>query len=326
MLQVPSLADRIDGAIICTSHSSHFEIGKLLLREDDRRRKAGGKPLHIMMEKPMTTNVHEAKDLHELVISRQPIDRIGCFLLNHSANYREQTKVAQAIVKDGKLGTIRHVTASFAAPLSWLFDDPANKGWNEPDSTGTMLGNGFAWGQSSHILAWIFHVGCGQIQPRKVFCIMSHSERTGADVAHTASIQCDGEVTFALSGTSLLPGCQYSTSPVGKEVHIEMFGSKGALMYHGNDLDPSSGRLEFRLGGNDKDAGKAEVLCANLGFLFENAAQGGQGPESLQNFVTACFSKKMYAGADSKIGLMTVQAIEAMYRSQSSGKVEVVVD
>ena len=37
------------------------------------------------------------------------------------------------------------VSAFFASPLSWIFDDPANTGWNEPDDSGEMLGNGFAW-------------------------------------------------------------------------------------------------------------------------------------------------------------------------------------
>lgn len=37
------------------------------------------------------------------------------------------------------------VSAFFASPLSWIFDDPANTGWNEPDGSEEMLGNGFAW-------------------------------------------------------------------------------------------------------------------------------------------------------------------------------------
>jgi len=323
LLADSSLADEIDGAIVCTPHSTHFEVGELLLREDERRAEKGGKALHILMEKPMTTNVLEAKKLHQLVGKRQTNYRSsGCFLLNHSANYREQTKAAHNLVRDGRLGAIRHIAVSFAAPPIWLFDDPANEGWNKPDSTGTMLGNGFVWGQSSHVLAWIFHVGCGRIQPRRVYCIMNHSETTGADVSHSATIHCEGGITFSLSGTSLLPGCEYSDPPVGKQVNIEIFGSDGSLFYSGNDHDSASGRLEFRVGSDENEYGKIEELCAPMGFLFENTAEGGIGPESLQNFVAACSGKDFYPGADIKIGLMTVQTIEAMYRSQNSGLVE----
>ena len=38
--------------------------------------------------------------------------------------------------------------------LLWLFDDPANVGWTQ--RTGGMAGNGFAWGQLSHLLAFVF--------------------------------------------------------------------------------------------------------------------------------------------------------------------------
>jgi hypothetical protein len=48
------------------------------------------------------------------------------------------------------------------SPLMFLFDDPANDGWVKP--SGTMVqpdgsGNGFGWGQASHVLAWVLHVG-----------------------------------------------------------------------------------------------------------------------------------------------------------------------
>ena len=60
------------------------------------------------------------------------------------------------MVADGDIGEIRHATVLFHTPLAWVFDDPANVGWNEP--TGTMLGNGFGWGQLAHPLAWLYMV------------------------------------------------------------------------------------------------------------------------------------------------------------------------
>ena len=48
------------------------------------------------------------------------------------------------------------------SPLLFLFDDPRNTGWVKP--TGTMVqsdgsGNGFGWGQLSHLLGWVLFVG-----------------------------------------------------------------------------------------------------------------------------------------------------------------------
>lgn len=47
------------------------------------------------------------------------------------------------------------------------------------------------------------------------------------------------------------------------------------------------------------------------------------GPESLQNFIDACLGRTdYYVGADSFLGLRTVQTMDGMYRSDASRKVE----
>lgn len=249
----------------------------------------------------------------------------GCFLVNHSANYREQCKVARQLIEAGEIGAIRHITSFLASPLSFIFDDPANTGWNEP--FGSMLGNGFAWGQCSHLLAWIFQV-CPNLLPHHVFCIMNESRITGADVSHSASIVCSdtcgtNDVVLSMSGTSMLPGNVHSEPAIGKIVRIEIFGTKGSILYSGDDdQDPSSGQLELRRVANN---GNVELPCGP-GFYFESLSQDGTGPESLQSFVDACLgSEDYYVGADSSTGLRTVQILEAMYRSNASRKLEYVL-
>mmetsp|Transcript_19791 Transcript_19791/g.29034 ORF Transcript_19791/g.29034 Transcript_19791/m.29034 type:complete len:398 (+) Transcript_19791:463-1656(+) len=312
MLDDPTIGANVDGCIVCTPHATHFQIGEELLREGEKR----GKPMNILMEKPMTTNVRQAHSLHNLATTLS--DPKGCFLVNHSANFRTQARTAREIVLSGKIGKIRHVTGFMASPLSWIFDDPSNVGWNEPDASGTMLGNGFAWGQSSHLLAWVYHVSGNTLCPKRVFCAMNHSERTGADVSHAATIICDDGITFSMSGTSLLPGNAHSDPPVGKSIRIKIFGTEGAIFYTGDDRDTQSGRLELR-----KECGGVEVHCRDLGFEFEDLDQEGIGPESLQSFIDACLGRKdYYVGADSSVGLKTIQTIDAMYRSQVSGNAE----
>lgn len=310
----------LDGVLVATPHATHFAIGQVLLAEAMKRRQTGQKPLHILMEKPVTTDVHEAKMLHDLVQEYQQIGGEGFLLVNHSANFRSQTRVARKIVESGEIGEIRHVSAFFASPLIWIFDDPANKGWNEP--TGDMQGNGFAWGQSSHLLGWIYNV-CPNLQPEQVFCAMNHSEATGADLSHAATVICrDGDrpdVVMSISGTTLLPGNAHSHPPVGKHVEIKIFGTNGAVMYCGNDRDRNSGSLEVR-----RLDGKVE-LPHGEGFDFENIEQEGTGPESLDAFIAACQRKEgVYVGADAFLGLKTVQTLEAFYRSHASRQLETV--
>ena len=173
LLADKGILERMDGAIVCTPHATHFDIGCQLLK--------GKKNLHIFMEKPMTTDLEDAQKMYELVTNNAKIQTPPpAFLINHSANFRPQARMAQSLLSPSQnaIGDLRHVTASFVSPLTWIFEDPSNVGWNKPSNN--MLGNGFAWGQSSHILSWIYHVT--KLDPKKVFCVMTHSEITGADV------------------------------------------------------------------------------------------------------------------------------------------------
>lgn len=156
---------------------------------------------------------------------------------------------------------------------------------------------------------------------------MNHSPQTGADISHAATIVCQNstasmpkdEVILSMSGTSLLPGNAHSDPPVGKLVRIKIFGTKGSLVYSGDDQNPSSGQLELR---RMETNGKVELPCGE-GFHFEELDQGGTGPASLQSFVDACLGRKdYYPGADSKLGFRTVQVLEAMYRSNATRKSE----
>ncbi|KAG7343025.1 oxidoreductase family, NAD-binding Rossmann fold domain containing protein [Nitzschia inconspicua] len=336
----------LDGVLIATPHATHYHVGKEFLEEIDRREKEQGgqsRPLHIMMEKPMTTDIKDAVNLFRLVHekeNREFTNRSGGsqFWLNHTANYREQTRLAREIIVSGRLGKIRHVTASFASPLKWIFNDPGNDGWSKPN--GNMIGNGFAWGQSSHLLAFLFHI-LPNCDPKSVHCRMSLSKETGADIAHSATIECldttsttttssetmelteDNTVLINMSGTALLPGHQYTDPPIAKLLNIDVYGDDGSLHYSGNDLDPTSGHLEYR-----NMEGIVEILCDR--FEFEAYDNDNYGPESIQSFVELCCSrsdgKELPApGATVLDGLRSVQVIDAMYRSNAEKQVVPVV-
>ena len=281
LLEDTEIAPNLDGVMVATPHATHFSIGKELLKVVHWRKVNNYKPLHIMMEKPMTTDIDDAINLHKLVMAES--DGNSQFWINHSANYRLQTGMARQAISSGKLGKLRHVTASFASPLKWIFLDPKADGWNEP--TGKMLGNGFGWGQQSHLLAFLFHI-MPTLQPQNVYCRMTHSKITGADIAHSATIEClDSEsqdtVVINMSGTTLLPGKANSEPSVAKLISIDVYGDDGSLHYSGDDLDPSSGSLDYR-----DASGLISVLCDR--FEFEAYDNEHYGPESTVNFVELC--------------------------------------
>jgi predicted dehydrogenase len=331
MLQDTCIASQLDGVVIATPHATHYDVCREIMSERDRRRSSSSssknntdaQPLHILMEKPMSTDIQHALELYQMIRNNPDsttttgggVDS-SQFWINHSANYRTPTKLARDIVSSGQLGRLRHVTAYFASPLKWIFDEPACRGWNEPASG--MLGNGFAWGQSSHLWAFLYHV-CPQLQPYDVYCALTHSTMTGADVSFGATVRCrvigndddddakdndtkdndtknNDYAVLSVSGTSLLPGHAHSDPPVPKQIQIAIFGDEASLHYSGNDRDPTSGCLELR-----RPDGTVQVVYDQ--FQFENC----------------------YEGASVLDGLKSIQTIDAMYRSHASSRVEKVI-
>lgn len=275
----------IDGVIVCTPHSTHAQIAHQLLSYIKNKNPKRKRKLHIFMEKPMTTDVKQAISLHNEVLDSSSL--LGSFILNHSANYRIQTRKAREIIASSIIGKIKYINASFNVPLKWLFDDPKNKGWVYPQEGSEMKGNGYAWGQSTHIFAWIYHVIDSQgIAPKNVYCKMNYSDVTGADVCNSATVTLsddsnkgnsdNGNILLNFSGTTLLPGNAHSSVRVGKQVSISIFGTEGSLLYSGDDILPHSGKLEISLNKND---GKIQNVFSDeeIGFDFENLDENGTG-------------------------------------------------
>jgi predicted dehydrogenase len=66
---------QLDGLLIATPHASHFELAS----------KAIAANLHVMLEKPMTTDVEEAQNL-----ARAARTSKKAFMVNNTANWRPQ--------------------------------------------------------------------------------------------------------------------------------------------------------------------------------------------------------------------------------------------
>jgi len=299
-LLASEVAKTVDGIIIASSHASHHEIGM----------KAMAAGWHALIEKPMTTDPLEAFELTEAAASYSTT-----LMVNNSANFRAQAKRAHDLVRAGRIGEVKHVSTALFSPLGWLFHNPANVGWVKP--TGTMLGNGFAWGQLSHTFAWIYMVT--GLTPKSVFCHMVYSDKTGADVYDSATIRCTNGATISVQGAGDIAGpC--------KKVENKIFGTEGMLMFSG-DVDESAevGGASAEVGG----ASAAEGLVLQRhddknqtfpGFEFENFEKDGNGPESVQAFVAACLGRPVFNAATAEVGCKSVLSIEAMYRSAKVGQ------
>ena len=283
----------LEGVLVASDHASHFDVCRAAIEHG----------AHVLCEKPMTTSPQQAWELADMMRSR-PDQYFG---VNTTANWRRQCVLAHDLIcNEKRIGNIEHMSCYMGSPLLWLFDNAENANWCQP--SGDMLGNGFGWGQMSHIIAWALRVT--NLTPTEVFASMRHSERSGADLYDTALIRCvENDATIVVQGAATLPG----ENPVSqKRIENRVFGDEGYLEFSGNDLTPGSGDLVVR---------RHDGECVtHAGFEFENYEEGGVGPESLQAFVDVCAGERpldAWNGSDAETGAKVVSCIEAMYRSAS---------
>ncbi|RCH55403.1 gfo/Idh/MocA family oxidoreductase [Mucilaginibacter hurinus] len=100
--QLPE-GERVQVISIVTPNHVHFEPTKLALENG----------FHVILDKPMTFSLDEAKELEKVVKSSGKL-----FCLTHTYTGYPMVKEARQIVKSGKLGAIRKVYVEY--PQGWL--------------------------------------------------------------------------------------------------------------------------------------------------------------------------------------------------------------
>eukprot|EP00971_Amphidinium_carterae_P089312 1767707-Amphidinium_carterae.2 len=200
------------GVIIATNHATHNVIGIQVMR-------AG---YHVLMEKPMTTDVKEARELMEEAAKSDKI-----FMVNNTANFRDHAKTAHDLVKAGEIGKVLYVNCAMMGALQWLLEDERNVGWCKP--TGSMLGNGYAWGQLSHTFAWVYLVT--DLEPESVVCHMQYSEKTGADLYDSAIIRCKGGPSSKLPTLRAHPTLSARVLDGGAFINVQGVGTLPFISY-----------------------------------------------------------------------------------------------
>ena len=102
--------ERLDGVVVSTSVDTHHELVKPCLE-------AG---LHVMLEKPMTLQADQARELADLADQRQVELIIG-----YPWHYTDITRKAREIVQSGVLGRVQFVNCLFASmAIEFYRDNP----------------------------------------------------------------------------------------------------------------------------------------------------------------------------------------------------------
>lgn len=284
-------AERLDGVIVSTPHVAHRDPAVAALE-------AGA---HVLVEKPMAT---AAADAWAIVAAARAAGRQ--VMVPTGMSFTAFTARAAAMVREGRIGEVRHAVCQMGSALEDLFAGepmletkdhlyrPPPSTWADPARAG-----GCGWGQMSHSLAWLLHVA--DLRLASVYCLDGKS-KTGVDYYDAAVARATNGATVSLSGSSTVPKHR------GMHMDIRIYGTEGAIWF---DCEAGRARLELtRLDGRDETVAIAPGEAEYDGAL------------PVRVFAALCAGRAVANPADGENGARVTEALDAMYRSARSGRSE----
>ncbi|PZR00773.1 MAG: oxidoreductase [Cereibacter sphaeroides] len=283
--------ERLDGLMVSTPHVAHTAPAIAGL-------KAG---CHVLVEKPMATS---AADGRAIAAAAKAAGKE--VLVPTGMNFTPFSIRAAEIVRKGRIGTVRHAICQMGSALEDLFAGepmietkdhlfrPPASTWADPARAG-----GYAWGQMSHSLAWLFYVT--DLQLEQLFCFDGKS-KTGVDFYDAAAARATNGATVSLSGAATVPKHR------GMHMDIRIYGTEGMIAF---DCEAGRARLELR-----RLDGKDEVI--------ELAEGEGEydGTLPVRVFAALCAGKPVVNASNAENGARVTETLDAIYRSAKSGKLE----
>ena len=285
------MLDRVpmDGVVIASPHVLHYEHAVAAL----------DKGCDLLVEKPLTTNAAQARDL----IARA--EAAGKqIVVPYGWNFKPWTDRARALIAEGQIGRIEHVVLQMASGLDDLFAGepmqetqshmfrPLASTWSDPKRAG-----GYGWGQLVHALGLLFRIA--DLEPASVFALTGLSP-TGADYYDAAAVRFADGATASLSGAATVPKHR------GFQIDLRMFGSQGMLL-----LDIERARLEVR-----RRDGRDTLVPMAPG----DGAYACEQP--LHTLVDICLGRPTENQSPGFVGMRAVEVLDALYRSAQSGRLE----
>lgn len=279
-------SENLDGVIIATPHTTHTAPAIAALE-------AG---CHVLVEKPMATTTADGWAIADAAKRTGKSVIIPCGI-----SFAPFTEKAAQLVRNGRIGTIKHVTCEMGSALEdllagqpmletkdHLFRPPAST-WADPQKAG-----GYGWGQLSHGLSWLIYVA--DIRIETIFC-MDGKSSAGVDMYDAATARATNGATISLSGSGTIPKHK------GLYFNIRLHGSEGMLIF-----DSESPRVELH-----RNDGTSEIIALAKG----EADYDGTLP--VNAFVDLCAGQQITNTADAKNGARVTEALDALYRSAKTG-------
>ena len=213
----------IDIAIISSPHHLHYEQARSFLEVG----------CHVLVEKPMCLDPHEAWELVEAAYKAK-----RQLLVAYGWNYKDRLSEMRDLVE--QIGEIEHVVCHMASFTREIFTggalvrwghvaiQPERSTWESPDA-----GGGYAYGQLSHALGLLYWLT--DLRAQSVQSMVFEAPST-IDLHDAAIVRFESGATGVLSGSCGVPQGH------GFEVDIRIYGSKGSVL-----LDIETERMVLKL-------------------------------------------------------------------------------
>ena len=287
VLSLPGL----DGVIVSTTPNVHHSQAKAALERG----------LHVLVEKPMTFTVAEARELVELGAQKKLQLLISC-----PWHFTAHGIEARRLIHSGALGEIKMISVLMTNPIDKLlrginttpthgmdnvYVEPCKGSYNDP----TIAGGGQIYCQGSHAAAYVaFLTG---LRAAEVF---ARFDRDGSpnDIYNALTITLENGALVNLASTGATPLCE-------RNYEVRVFGAKAILqleLWRGTMalIDFAGHRTDFPP-------------------LSQDEIYPSQAPAL--NFVNVILGKK-FNGSPGELGLAAMEIIEAACESAQTNRTE----
>jgi predicted dehydrogenase len=279
----------VDAVVISSTPNMHYEQAKFSMEH--------GK--HVLLEKPMTFNVAQAKELCNLASGNNLQ-----FLVSCPWHYTRHGIEAKRLIQQGLLGEIKMISILMTNPIDKLlkgintipthglnevYVEPNPGSYNDP----SIAGGGQIFGQVSHVGAYLsFLTGAG---PKEVFAKFDY-DNSENDIYDTLLITMDNDTLVTIASTGATP-------ITVRNYEVRIYGTRAILF-----LELWKGHMSYW---------PFEGKSKKYPVLPENEIYPDEAP--VINFINTCLGLANN-NSPGELGLAAMKVIEGASISNKIGK------
>lgn len=281
----------LDAVIVASTPNVHFTQARAALERG----------LHVLIEKPMTFTVDEARELVEIAAQKKLQLVVSC-----PWHYTAHGKEARRLIRSGAVGEIKMISVLMTNPIDKLlrgintspthgaknvYIEPCKGSYNDPD----IAGGGQIYCQVSHTAAYLtFLTG---LRPAEVYARFDY-DGSQNDIYDAMTVTMENGALASIATTAATPLSE-------RNYEVRVFGSKAILqleLWHGTMtlIDFADKRTEFQA-------------------LAPKEIYPDQAPAL--NFVDTILGKTAN-GSPGELGLASMEIIEAACESARTNRSE----